>query len=100
MSHMEQAYGFTPTHTEHNIISYPAYQIRYNVGKKESHKIHHVENRKNRCSVSTKRNCLLKPLGLWDKIIYTFINILYTQIMPTELVDVVNISSLLMHLFW
>ncbi len=27
MSHMEQAYGFTPTHTEHKIISYSAYQI-------------------------------------------------------------------------
>lgn len=26
MSHMEHANGFTPTHTEHKIISYPAYQ--------------------------------------------------------------------------
>ena len=25
MSHMEHANGFTPTHTEHKIISYPAY---------------------------------------------------------------------------
>lgn len=34
MSHMEQAYGFTPTHTEHKIISYSAYQISENVKKK------------------------------------------------------------------
>lgn len=27
MSHMEHANGFTPTHTEHRIISYYAYQI-------------------------------------------------------------------------
>lgn len=31
---MEQAYGFTPTHTEHNIISYSVYWISENVEKK------------------------------------------------------------------
>lgn len=35
MSHMEQAYGFTPTHTEHNIISYSAYQIGENVDREK-----------------------------------------------------------------
>lgn len=47
MSHMEQAYGFTPTHTEHKIISYSAYQISENVKNKNQN--NYVENRKNRC---------------------------------------------------
>lgn len=53
---MEQAYGFTPTHTEHKIISYSAYQISENVKKKKSEQLCGKQKEQ------MQSNCLLKPL--------------------------------------
>lgn len=53
MSHMEHANGFTPTHTEHKIISYPAYQTA------EEKKVWREKNPKNVKSGNTETDRLL-----------------------------------------
>lgn len=58
---MEQAYGFTPTHTEHNIISYSAYQIGENVDREKKN-----QKPQNSSSVEHKEQmqCFYKELLL------------------------------------
>lgn len=62
---MEHANGFTPTHTEHKIISYPAYQTAEEKkvwsGEKNILKMWNQE-------IQKQIDCLLKPMGYWNKL--------------------------------
>lgn len=60
---MEHANGFTPTHTEHKIISYPAYQKAEEKKVWREKKILKMWNQE----IQKQIDCLLKPKEYWNK---------------------------------